>query len=131
VNGVLRNIIRNQDKVIYPDKKKEPIKYLSIRYSAPEWLVLQFIKEFDFTTAEGILASFLNKKETSIRCNLNKIKVEDLRKLLTDSGILVKDGKYLPYGLKISQYDHLQQLGEFQEGFFQVQDESSMLVGEI
>ena len=42
VNGVLRNIARNLDQVIYPDQEKEPVRYLSVWYSMPEWLVKEF-----------------------------------------------------------------------------------------
>ncbi len=40
VNGVLRNLARNKDKIRLPDKKKEPERYLSIKYSVPEWIVM-------------------------------------------------------------------------------------------
>ena len=41
VNGVLRSIAREKGHIeeIYPDKKKEPLQYLSVVYSMPEHLV--------------------------------------------------------------------------------------------
>ncbi|MBR6316123.1 MAG: methyltransferase domain-containing protein [Lachnospiraceae bacterium] len=39
VNGVLRNLARNKDKITLPDRNKEPERYLSIKYSMPEWIV--------------------------------------------------------------------------------------------
>ena len=39
VNGVLRSIARNLDKVEYPDPKTMPIPYLSVTYSMPEWIL--------------------------------------------------------------------------------------------
>ena len=45
VNGVLRTIVREKENVKYPDVKKEPVKYLSVRYSMPEWIVGQWIKD--------------------------------------------------------------------------------------
>ena len=39
VNGVLRSVARNLDKVEYPSKEKQPLLYLSVTYSMPEWIV--------------------------------------------------------------------------------------------
>lgn len=131
VNGVLRNIIRKPEKVVFPKEKKEPIKYLSLTYSAPEWLVSQFIDQYGYSIAKRILEDFLIEKKTTIRCNLKKTSVLELKKELAKENVEVEDGVYLDYALKISNYDRIEKLKAFQEGMFIVQDESSMLVGEI
>ena len=46
VNGVMRNIARNLDQIKLPDADKEPEKYLSVRYSVPEWIVARFIRQY-------------------------------------------------------------------------------------
>ena len=38
VNGVLRNISRNSDNIKYPDRS-DMKRFLSIKYSFPEWLI--------------------------------------------------------------------------------------------
>ena len=76
VNGVLRNIARNDCACEYPDQNKEPVKYLSVRYSMPEELVAFFKKQADDTTVESILAGFYKEKTTYIRCNTKKLTVE-------------------------------------------------------
>ena len=38
VNANLRNVSRNKDELIWPDREKNCIKYLSVRYSVPEWI---------------------------------------------------------------------------------------------
>lgn len=124
INGILRNIIRN------PEKSKLP-NDLSIQYSVPEWLVKELTSWYDKETVKKILEASLSKKETSIRCNLDKISVKDLKKELEAEGIKVTLGNYLPYALKISGYNSLSHLSLFQKGYFTVQDESSMLVGEV
>ena len=56
VNGVLRNVARSKDKWLsdetYPDRKKTGAKYLSVRYSLPEWLCSYFVKEYGIEQAE-------------------------------------------------------------------------------
>lgn len=125
VNGILRNIIRNPEKATLPEKD------LSIHYSVPSWLVEELLEQYDEATVKGILAAALNIKETTIRCNLNKTSVTDLIKMLEDENIKVRQGNYLPFALKISNYNYLNQLDSFQKGLFNVQDESSMLVGVV
>ena len=44
VNGVLRNIDRNRENIAVPDRTKEPLKYLSLVYSMPEWIVTKWLE---------------------------------------------------------------------------------------
>ena len=48
-----------------------------------------------------------------------------------EENVKVEDGFYLDYALRRSDYESIEKLKAFQQGMFQVQDESSMLVGEI
>ena len=60
VNGVLRTIVREKDRLPVPDKK-EFDKYLSITYSVPEWLSRLMIDQYGAQTAEMMFASFRGK----------------------------------------------------------------------
>ena len=131
VNGVLRNIARNDCACEYPDQKKEPVKYLSVRYSMPEELVAFFKKQADDTTVESILAGFYKEKTTYIRCNTKKLTVEELKAHLLSENIQAEAVEGLPYALKITGYDYLLACESFQRGEFFVQDISSMLAGEL
>lgn len=135
VNGVLRNVARSKEKWLsdemYPDKAKAGAKYLSIRYSLPEWLCAYFIKEYGMDLAEKIADGSLRNPKTTIRCNTSKIKKEDLAKQLTAQGFLIEDGVYAKDALYLSGYDVLEKIQEFKDGLFQIQDESSMLVAEL
>lgn len=131
VNGILRNISRNQDKISFPDKKKDPIEFLMVMYSMPKWIVEKWISRYGFQTTEEILKSFLDEKGTTIRCNTERISVEELTARLKQEGIQVKPKKYLDYALEISGYDTINHIQAFQDGLFYVQDISSMLVAEI
>lgn len=134
-NGVLRNVARNREQWnsdgAYPDKKKTPVKYLSIRYSLPEWLCSYFVKEYGFEKAEQIAEGSLRNPQTTIRCNTTKISKQDLRERLKKQGISAENGVYAEDALYISGYDALDKIPEFKEGYFQVQDESSMLVAQL
>lgn len=128
VNGVLRNTARNLEQVEYP---KEPLAFLSVKYSMPEWILELWLKEYDEDTVEKILADFQKEKPVTIRTNISRIKPEALEERLKSEGVSVKRHPYLPYAYEITEYDYLGDLRSFQEGLFAVQDISSMLVGEI
>lgn len=130
VNGVLRNIDRNVNDIQYP-KQDNMVEYLSIKYSMPIWILEKWKKSYDWKTIETILQGFLQEKGTVIRCNLNRISKEDLKRKLEDEGVTVIQHPYLEYAFEISGYDYLGDLESFEEGDFQVQDLSSMLVAEI
>ena len=129
VNGVLRNIARNLDSVKYPSGQ-DTVSYLSVKYSMPVWLVEEWLKEYGRETTETMLAAFLNKQPMSIRVNLEKTTPEELLKRLEEQGITAVKAAYPEYALRIEGYNFLGAIPEFQEGHFQVQDISSMLVCE-
>ena len=54
VNGVLRSVARNLDKVEYPSKEKQPLLYLSVTYSMPEWIVKSWCELYGFDAVEKI-----------------------------------------------------------------------------
>lgn len=124
VNGILRNIIRNPEKAELPND-------LSIIYSVPQWLIDELLSQYDYELVKKIFEASFADSVTTIRVDENKIKVDDLEDLLTKDGITVRKGSYLPYALKINDYDYLSRMDSFVKGYFQVQDESSMLVGAI
>lgn len=129
VNGVLRNISRNLDQIQYPSEK-DTVRYFSVKYSMPEWILEKWLEVYDVETVETMLKDFLVEKPTSIRCNLNKISGEELKELLQKAGVTVEDNPLLPYAYYISGYDYLGALESFENGYFQVQDVSSMMVSE-
>mgnify|MGYP005760470957 FL=1 len=126
VNGVLRSIARNLDSVQYPPEGTK--EYLSVRYSMPPWILEQWLAWYTPEQVEQMLRNFLQEKPTSIRCNLHQISRKELKEKLTREGVKAEEVPELPCALLISGYDYLAALPSFQEGDFQVQDISSMLV---
>ncbi len=130
VNGVLRNIARNWDAIKLPSKE-EPLSYLSVCYSMPEWIVEEWLALYGFEKTETILQSFYQKTALTIRTNQNRILPEKLQVRLEEQGLTVRKAPYVEGALVIEGFDYLGALPEFQEGLFQVQDVSSMLAAEV
>ena len=131
VNGVLRNISRNKDKISYPKEEDGKVLAWSICYSMPEWIVEKFITDFGEENAKKILEASVKERDTCIRVNTSKLSKEECIKKLEKEEVLVKTGFYAKDALRIEEYDYLSGLTSFQEGDFNVQDESSQLLGEI
>jgi len=130
VNGVLRNIARNLGEVKLPSEK-EPVRYLSVRYSMPEWMVKEWLTSYGREQTETMLAAFYEKEPLTIRVNKNRISPAELKKRLEARNIHVQPAPYIDGALQMDGFDYLDGLDEFREGLFQVQDVSSMLAVEI
>lgn len=131
VNGVLRGIIRGREGIKYPNQETSPITYLSVMYSIPEWILVDWLAVYDYETVETILKSSLADNKTTIRCNTSKLSVEELTQKLNSEGIKSEPGAYVPAALRIWDYNYINRVKAFLEGDFIVQDESSMLCGLI
>ncbi|HHT87471.1 MAG TPA: 16S rRNA (cytosine(967)-C(5))-methyltransferase RsmB [Clostridiales bacterium] len=130
VNANLRKIAGMGD-IIYPDKEVDILKYLSVRYSAPGWLVEMLLNQYNPGQVEKMLEASLKEKEITIRCNRLKTTPEELKKELAGEGITVYEHPYLKEAFIIKNFDYLENIKAFKDGLFAVQDVSSMLVGEV
>ncbi|MCI8377346.1 MAG: 16S rRNA (cytosine(967)-C(5))-methyltransferase RsmB [Lachnospiraceae bacterium] len=131
VNGVLRAVVRGKESVVYPDKS-DMERYLSVRYSMPAWLVCRFVGRYGAGEAEKIFAAFLEEGGgLPIRCMVSRFSEGEVQQALEQEGVTAARGRLLSYAFSIRNYPSLRELTAFQRGMFQVQDESSMLVGQI
>lgn len=132
VNGVLRNIARKKQGIVYPDKEREPLLYLSVTYSMPLWLVEKFVSERGRENTEKMLESFLVPSPVTIRVkeSLKEEEKADFLEKLEKAGVSVSQHPYLPYAYCLKGAEGVQNLPGFKEGLFMVQDVSSMLVCE-
>ncbi len=139
VNGVLRSVARNRDKIEYPSKEENGgTGYLSVLYSMPEWICEMWIKTYGFEKTEKMLQFFLKPRPTTVRLNLLKFSEKEREKDIGDfiselekCGVEVKRNTVLPYALELEKTDNIRFLPGFEEGKFFPMDVSSMLVTEI
>ncbi|MCB8813998.1 16S rRNA (cytosine(967)-C(5))-methyltransferase RsmB [Desulfosporosinus shakirovi] len=131
VNVVLRKVMEKGWDIPWPDSKREPVRYLSVRYSHPEWMIQRWLKRWGIEETEALCKANNEPAQTWIRTNTLKISREGLSKRFSEEGITVELGQRVPESLKIQDFGALGQLGSFQEGLFTVQDESSQLVAHV
>ncbi len=127
MNAVLRAVSRDvQEGQLAKLCEENP----SVKYSVPKWLVDLLVETFGKDLAFTILEDQFVNHATSIRVNRSRSTVEEVKEILNARGVKVEEGSYSKQALKISQYDFIRRLSGFAEGFFTVQDESSMMAVE-
>lgn len=129
VNGVLRNIARNKENIALPDKNKDLIKYLEIKYSTPRTVVEYLIKDYGNEEAEAVLEAFEEKRPLTARAT--KGDREELIKKLEGEGVKTGNDTMFPESVRILELDSLSYLESFENGDFVIQDESSQFIGKI
>ncbi|MDF2524302.1 MAG: rRNA ((967)-C(5))-methyltransferase [Clostridiales bacterium] len=131
VNAILRNITRNKEKIKFPDKDNETLRYLSIKYSHPEWMVKAWLDRFGPEFAESLLESNNQVPEFSLRVNTLKVSKDKLLEYFNEIGIEAETGRHIPEAIIVRNPSSISKLDAFKNGWFQVQDESSMLVARV
>lgn len=133
VNGVLRNIARNKEKIAYPQKETDLMAYLSIRYSQPEWIVAMWLSRFGADKTEKILKGLLEERPVTVRIdeNLGKEEKEDLLRRISLAGIEFCPVNGLSYAYKLENPDKVESIPGFAEGRIMVQDAGSMEIVEM
>jgi 16S rRNA (cytosine967-C5)-methyltransferase len=130
VNGILRSIVREPERIVYPDRDKNLTAALSVQYSMPEWIVAQCLESLGGQKTEELLKAFSVEQRLVVRTNLNQTTPDALLAALRAQGIAAEQTEVLPYALVLSGYDRLDTIPQFAAGDFYVQDISSMMVAE-
>jgi 16S rRNA (cytosine967-C5)-methyltransferase len=130
VNGVLRAAAREMDSITYPSADVNPIEYLSVRYSMPQWILKKWMDQFSFEEVEKVCASFQEEEPVTVRLRTDRVSKEQIIASLEAEGVTCEQHPYLDYALKLSDFNYLQALTAFRNGWIYVQDVSSMLVAE-
>ena len=132
VNAVLRNAIRQSVTINWPDTEKEPVKYVSVYYSFPEWLVERWINRFSLEMCVRICEASNTRPDLTLRINSLKTNMPQFQKELYQLKIPFQKSQHLPdTAVTIEGYSNITQTPLFQKGLFSIQDESSILATEF
>ncbi len=132
VNAILRRIIREKDKIKYLDVEKEPIKYISVNYSYPEWIVERWVSRYGLEETIKLCVVNNLRPPIYIRTNILKTDRKQLMKYLNDEGIEARESVNLDESIEITDLAvPIYELSSYKLGLFQVQDEGAMLISHI
>lgn len=130
VNAILRNVIRNKDDIMEIDKT-DIIEYLSIKYSYSPWIIKKWIGDFGQDFAEDLLDANSEKPKLYIRVNTLKTNRDELIEKLSKQGIECRKVNGIEEAIQVQNLKSIENNKFFKEGYFTVQDISSMLVGKV
>ena len=128
VNAVLRNMLREPERIKFPDPDKEPVDYLSLRLSYPKWLARRWTERFGAGGAKALMEAGNGKPPLVIRANVPVIGREALAELFKKNGLETEPGKYAPDALIVRSHRPVPELPGYGEGLFSVQDEAAQIV---
>ena len=132
VNGILRNIARNKSKIPYPKREDDFARYASIRYSTPLWLVEMLVSQYSEDFCEKILSDSLESNPVCVRITNKGIgQLDTILKKWKEAGVEVCSTKVLEEAFYLKKTNHIAGLFGYEEGYFTIQDLSSMLVAHI
>lgn len=126
VNGVLRNVLRQPD-VWERLPEGNAARRLAVEESHPEWLVRRWIETYGEAETRAICASNNRPPRASVRVNTLKLTRDELLERLREEYPDAAPSPLSPHGI-LFPGGHAAGTRWFREGYFTVQDESSMLV---
>ncbi len=122
VNGILRNICRKKDAVVFPNADRDAPLYLAVAHSYPLWLVKKWIREYGRENAEKLLRAGNNVPGLFIRTNTLYTSREKLVDVLKEEGVDCAPCSHSPEGIEITRLNGpISGLRAFRRGLFQVQ----------
>ena len=122
VNGILRNMLRNPEKLELPEND------LSIYYSQPRWLADYWTDCYGREHTGKMFEWFLKEQPLTVRICKNRLAPEEFVRRMEDQGVTALQNSLIPEAFTLKNFDYLGALKEFREGLCTVQDVSSMLV---
>ena len=129
VNAILRKVSKKDYEDFY--QIKDDIQRISITNSMPKWIIEELAKQLgDMKKVEEIAINSNVKPHLSIRINNLKIKDDskkDFIKRLEEKDIKIKQGLLKDF-LIVENAKNIENMEEFRQGLFTIQDETAGLI---
>ncbi len=130
INGLLRSFIRTENKLILPCES-DKIKYLSVRYSCPEYLVKLWIESYTEEVTVGILESLSGRPPLTIHVNTLLTESATLIENLREEGVEAEVSPLCDDMLTIKNSGAVDSLKAYSLGEFFVQDTASSICARV
>lgn len=130
VNAVLRRVA-SEPRPTLPPLEENPVAHLALLHSHPEWLVKRWLEQFGRSETEALCLANNQVPPLTLRVNTLKATSNMVKERLEAAGLEVESGHYLAEALTVKKGGAPQDLPGYRDGWFTVQDESSMLVAHV
>ena len=129
INGVLRGYEKKKETIVLPDRSRNLIEYLSVRYSYTEWIVKLWLSIFGEEKTERLLAAGNERPDISVRVNFLKTDRKSRASALEKQGFQTKESSESSRVLLVKGSGLLDTV-QYREGYFSMQDTASVLAAE-
>lgn len=126
VNGILRNIARHLDELPTIDRT-DPMAYLSLLYSHPQWLVEEFSGRLPAGEVEGLLKWDNSEPPVTVQVNTCRATTSEVIASLEEEGVTVQKHPWLPDCLILSATGDLAERAAYRKGLLYAQDPAARL----
>ncbi|MBE0599420.1 MAG: 16S rRNA (cytosine(967)-C(5))-methyltransferase RsmB [Desulfuromonadales bacterium] len=130
LNGILRALGRQRDEIPWPDAATDPAGHLEYALSLPSWLARRWLAELGTEEAIALAGALLSPAPFTLRVNTLKISRPDYLQALQQAGHEGVPTGYAPEGVVLTARG-TNPLPGGAEGWYQVQDEASMLIAHL
>lgn len=131
VNAVLRSAVREPEKIEWPDKEKEPVKYLARKHYHPVWVTKRWYEELGFEKTEKLLEQNNQAPSLGIRVQTLRNTPQDCLIKLEKEGFNLEPSKLVSEGLRVLSHPALSQSEVLKNGEAIIQDEGAMLIAHL
>ncbi len=127
INGILRALLRSCGTLAWPDPVDTPRAYLEHSLSLPAWLAGRWLAEMGREEASLLGEAMTRPAPFTLRVNTLRLGREEFLTELRRAGFEAEPTRYAPEGVSVAGRG-VKALPGSSEGWFQVQDEASMLI---
>ena len=127
VNAILRGFAREKENIAWPDRESDPVKFLSIRHSMPEWIVDRLIAEYGFGEAEDIVSYEPEARPIAVRRCAERTSPREFEAMMTEKGWSWQPSRIPDVYLVTDGIGDVGIEKEYLRGIYTVQGESSVL----
>lgn len=121
-NGILRNLIRKKDELVFPEGDKGD----ALRLGLPEWLWLKLCAAYGREAAEQAVLHRAAAESWTVRPNLTKLTDEEFEKIL-ERKVWEKEKTDLPHAWRIRGAMDIARDADFLGGSFSIMTPGSMM----
>jgi 16S rRNA (cytosine967-C5)-methyltransferase len=129
VNAVLRQIQRQRAAVHFPHESVDPVRYISLAFAHPEWMVRRWVKRFGIEECKALCQANNQQPRLTIRLNTVKVPLEHGQASLAQELEDVRPSGMISEGFFVEGPRPLMAASAYLKGYFEIQGISSMLTG--
>ncbi len=128
VNAILRRLPEALGEVVWPDPEAEPVRFLAVTESHPDWLVERWVERYGVARAHSLLSANNAPSQVVVRVNRQRTSQSEVLRQLRRAGIEAEPGRMYDASLRLPPGADIFNHPLFTAGALSVQDESESMV---